>query len=212
VAHRPATPGFHYRAAVPFERLNLPADARFWPLAAQSVERFAATNGLPPRRLNALTWLVPAGAHALLARGALRAQLGGAAFMPPRVVPLGAWLGRPLRGGMGTRAELFAALRDNDWVRDAFGAQPAALWALAAGVAALADELTLAAVGDPDAFAARLQASLARHFRRRAARVMQPQAQLVLQLWHARRGADDGAAAAVRELQARAAVADALLV
>jgi hypothetical protein len=53
---------------VPFERLNLPADTRFWPLAAQSVERFAATNGLPPRRLNALTWLVPAGAHALLAR------------------------------------------------------------------------------------------------------------------------------------------------
>ena len=197
---------------MPFERLNLPADARFWPLAAQSVERFAATNGLPPRRLNALTWLVPAGAHALLARAALRAQLGGAAFMPPRVVPLGAWLGRPLRSGMGTRAELFAALRDNDWVRDAFGAQPAALWALAAGVAALADELTLAAVGDPDAFAARLQASLARHFHRRAARVMQPQAQLVLQLWHARRGADDGAAAAVRELQARAAVADAPLV
>jgi len=135
VAHRPATPGFHYRAAVPFERPEPACRRALLALAAQSVERFAATNGLPPRRLNALTWLVPAGAHAAAARAALRAQLGGAAFMPPRVVPLGAWLGRPLRGGMGTRAELFAALRDNDWVRDAFGAQPAALWALAAGVA-----------------------------------------------------------------------------
>ena len=197
---------------MPLERLDLPADARFWPLAAQAVARLATATGLPPRRLEALTWLVPAGAHALLARGALREALGGAAFMPPRIAPLAAWLGRPLRGGMGTRAELFAALRDNDWVREALTAQPAALWALAAGIAELGDELTLAAVSDADAFAARLQASLARHFHRRAARAMQPQAQLVLQLWRARRGADDGAAAAVRQLQARAAAADAPLV
>jgi ATP-dependent helicase/nuclease subunit B len=211
-SRRPSAPGLHYRAAVPLDRLDLPADARWWPLAAQAVVRFAAAAGAPPRRLDALTWLVPAGAHALLARSALRGALGGEAFAPPRIAPLQAWLGRPLRSAMGTRAELFAALRDNSWVREAFGGQPAALWALAAAIAESGDELTLAAVGDADAFATRLEASLARHFHRRAARAMQPQAQLVLQLWRARRGAGDGAAGAVRELQVRAAAAAAPLV
>jgi ATP-dependent helicase/nuclease subunit B len=208
----PAQVRFHYRAAVPTERLILPADARFWPQAARAVVDFASGQGLPARQLHTLTWLVPGGGHATLARAALREHLGGAAFMPPRISPLAAWLGRPLRSGTVARAELFAALRANAWVRDAFGPQPAALWSLAAGIAQLADELTWAAVDDAEAFAGRLQASLARHFRRRAARALQPQAQLVLQLWRARRDAGDGATAALRELQARAASADAPLV
>ena len=134
------------------ERLNLPADARFWPHAARAVVDFAAGAGLPAQRLHALTWLVPGWAHATLARGALREHLGAVAFMPPRIAPLAAWLGTPMRSGMAARAELFSALRASDWVRESFTAQPAALWALAAGIAQLADELTWAAVGDADAF------------------------------------------------------------
>jgi ATP-dependent helicase/nuclease subunit B len=95
-------------------------------------------------------------------------------------------------------------LRASAWVREAFGSQPATLWALARDVVQLCDELTLAAVSDADAFDSRLQASLARHFHRRAARALQPQAQLVLQLWRARRSADDGAVRALRELESRA--------
>jgi ATP-dependent helicase/nuclease subunit B len=189
---------------VSLERISLPADARFWPLAARAVLEFAAGQGMPAQRLHTLTWLVPGGVHATLARRALREQVGPLAFMPPRIAPLSAWLGRPLRSGTAARAELFSALRANAWVRESFGAQPAALWALAAGVALLADELSLAALGDADAFSAQLQASLARHFHRRAARALAPQAQLVLRLWHARCAADDGAAAALRQLQARA--------
>ncbi len=189
------------------DRLSVAADEQFWPCAARAVIDFAARSGVAAPRLNALTWLVPAGVHAVCARTALRERLGGTAFMPPRIAPLAAWLGRPLKSGTAARAELFAALRANAWVRDSFGPQPAALWSLAAGVAELADELTWAAIGDGEAFAGRLQASLARHFHRRAARALQPQAQLVLQLWRARRDAGDGAAAALRELQARSASA-----
>jgi len=192
---------------VPIDRLSLAADEKFWPQAARAVADLAARCGLAARSLNALTWLVPGGGHAVCARTALREHLGGVAFMPPRIAPLAAWLGRSMNSGTAARAELFAALRANAWVRDSFGPQPAALWSLAAGVATLADELTWAAVGDADAFAGRLQASLAHHFHRRAARALQPQAQLVLHLWRARRGAGDGAAAALRELNSRAAAA-----
>jgi len=94
--------------------------------------------------------------------------------------------------GTAARAELYAALRGNAWVREAFGDQPATLWSLARDVAQLSDELTWAAVDSPDAFEGRLAASLARHFHRRAARALRPQAQLVLQLWRARRSAGDG--------------------
>jgi ATP-dependent helicase/nuclease subunit B len=192
---------------VSFASIRLPADARFWPQAARAVIDFASSAGIAARQWHALTWIVPGGVHAAQARAALREQAGPAAFMPPRVLPLAAWLGRPLRSGMAARAELFAALRANAWVRESFTAQPAALWSLAASVADLADQLSFAALGEADAFAGRLQASLARHFHRRAARAVLPQAQLVLALWHARRAAGDGAAAALRELQARAAAA-----
>lgn len=195
------------RVSVAIETLHLPADARFWPQAARALLGFAGGLGLPAQRLNALTWLVPAGMHAALARAGLREALGPIAFIPPRIVTLSVWLGRPLQSGTAVRAEVFAALRASGWVREAFGEQPAALWALAAGVAQLSDELSWAAMDDAETFARRLQSSLDRHFRRRAARAMQPQAQLVLQLWHARRAAGDGAAAALRELQARAVAA-----
>jgi len=196
---------------VSIESLRLPADGRFWPQAARAVIGFAADCGLPQRRIESLTWLVPVGVQAALARAALRNEIG-AAFLPPRISPLASWLGRPLQSGIAARAELFAALRDSRWVRESFGDQPAALWSLAAAVAQLSDELTWAALDDADAFSGRLQASLNRHFHRRGARAMQPQAQLVMQLWHVRRAAGDGATAALRELQARAHNAAAPLV
>ena len=200
------------RRAVTIERQPLPADERFWPQAGRAVLDFAARHGAADVSLAGLTWLVPSGAQAQQARGALRDALGGRAFMPPRLVPLAAWLGQPLGSGTAARAELFSALRASRWVRESFGAQPAALWSLAAAVAQLGDELTYAAVGDIDTFADRLQSSLARHYRRRAARAVQPQAQLVLQLWRARQAADDGAAAALRTLQQRVAQAEGPLV
>lgn len=190
-------------AAMPIERLRLAADARFWPAAARAVRDFAQRHGAQARQLHAITWLVPNGAQAILARTALHESLGNASFIPPRIAPMPDWLGQPMFAGMGARAEIFSALRASAWVREAFGSQPATLWALARDIAQLCDELTLAAVGDADTFDGRMQASLARHFHRRAARALQPQAQLVLQLWRARRTADDGAAGALRELESR---------
>ena len=189
------------------ERMRLPADSRLWPEAGRAVCAFALRCGAPERRLQGIQWLVPNGSHAVLARAALRGALGGGAFAPPRIAPLVAWLGRPMGAGTTARAELYAALRGNAWVREAFGDQPTTLWSLARDVAELSDELTWAAVDSPDAFERRLATSLARHFHRRAARALRPQAQLVLQLWQARRNAEDGAAGAWRELAARAAQA-----
>lgn len=141
----------------------------------------------------------------MLARAALAQAIGAGAFIPPRIVPLDAWARYPLFTGVAGRVELFNALRDSDWVRSSFGGQPAALWSLAGAVAQLSDELTWLAASDPAALDGRLRASLNRHYFWRAERVLDPQAQLVLRLWHARRDADDGPARALAELQARAA-------
>jgi ATP-dependent helicase/nuclease subunit B len=195
-----------------FERLALGADRGFWTAAAGAVCEWARGHGLPTRRLQAVTWIVPAAGHAMPARRALYAALGAAAFVPPRIATLAQWLGVAPAAGVAARAEVFTALRANAWVREVFGTRPAALWALARGVVQLCDELTLAAAHDEDAFAGRLRASLARHFQRRAARALEPQAQLVLQLWRARSGAADGAAGALRALAARAAHAHGPLV
>ncbi len=184
--------------------LLIAADSRFWPAAARALANFAGGLGLPPRELQPVTWLVPSAAHALLARNGLREMMDGAAFIPPRIVPAMSWLGMPMHASIAARAELFAALRANAWVRESFGDRPAALWALAHGIAQLCDELTLAAVDRPEAFADRLQATLARHFHRRAARALQPQAQLVLQIWRARQGADDSVMRVLQELDSRA--------
>jgi ATP-dependent helicase/nuclease subunit B len=194
------------------ELCSLAPDAQFWPAAAQAVCDFALRQGAEPRQLQTVTWLVPSGTHAGLARLALRAAIGKRAFIPPRIVTLADWLGRPLQAGTSAHIEYFSALRANAWVRESFGAQPATLWALARGVSELADELTWAAADDPDALDSRLQASLVRHYRRRAARALEPQAQLVLQLWRARRSADEGPAQALRELGTRADEATAPLV
>ena len=196
---------------MPLERLDIPADSRFWPAAGQAVRAFAARCGVPERRLVDITWLVPSGAQAQPARKALHAAHGRIAFIPPRIVSLADWLGRSMEAGVEARAEIYSALRASAWVRGAFGDQPALLWTLARDVAQMGDELTWAAIGSHDTLEERLAASLARHFHRRAAQALRPQAQLVLQLWRARRS-QDAAARAWQELDARADRAAAPLV
>lgn len=190
-----------------FERLEIGADLGFWPSAASAVHEFARQQGAPALQLQSVTWLVHAGAHVGLARQALRAVVGSRAFIPPRIVPLSVWLEAPAGPGTAAQAEIFAALRGNAWVRETFGDRPGTLWALARDIVHLCDELTWSAAGSPEAFEGKLRASLASHFRRRAARALHESSQLVLQLWRARRSADDGAARALRVLSARAAAA-----
>ena len=196
---------------MPLQRLSIAVDVRFWPAAGRATLDFAARHGLRANRLQDLIWVVPSGAHAALARDGLRDALAPQAFIPPRIAPLAAWIEQPPQEAVAARAELFAALRASRWVRESFGTQPAALWALARSVAQLCEALTWAAIEGEDAFADRLQSALTRHFFRRAARALQPQAQLVLQLWRARRD-DTGAARALRALAARAAGASQPLV
>jgi ATP-dependent helicase/nuclease subunit B len=192
------------------QRVLVAADAEFWPAAARAVLEFAADLSMAPPALQRLTWVVPAGAHAAAARSALAAAVRRP-FLPPRVVPLAAWVDAPPVAADAAAFEVFAALRANAWARGAFGAQPAALWALARDVVRLADELTLAALDDAG-FDGRLQASLARHYGRRAQRALEAPAALVLSLWRARRAAGDGAAGWLAALTQRAATLDTPLV
>lgn len=195
------------------ETVRLAGDRGFWPACAAAALAFAQRHGLRDETLHRLTVVVPQGAHAQLMREALvRARAGDRpqAWLPPRLATLGAYADAAPADALALvrHAELFAALRAHAWVRANFGEAPAALWALARQIAALADELTLAALDDTRAFAQRFEAVLARHFKRRAARVIEPQAQLVLQLWralHAGRGAsNDAATALLRALRRRA--------
>lgn len=166
--------------------------------------------GEPGADLGGIDVVVPGWAHAPLLRSALHARLAAAGsprWIPPRIVTLAAWAGEPEGDRVERRVELFAALRGNAWVRESFGDQPAALWNLAAHVAAACDELTLAAIGDAASLEARLQSALARHFHRRAAQALLPQAQLVLRLWRASLDDARGAQATLGALRERAAAA-----
>jgi len=169
---------------------------------------FAAAHEMSARDLRAVHVIVPAWPQASCLRSALQRQIA-AAFVPPRIAvwPMAFTGDEP---PLGRQAELFAALRGNVWVRESFSAQPAALWSLARGIAQLCDELTWAAAASADGeadfekFSEQLQASLARHFHRRAARVLQPQRNWCCNCGARARSVDDGAVRALRELMARA--------
>ncbi|HXF45368.1 MAG TPA: hypothetical protein VNK91_04540, partial [Burkholderiaceae bacterium] len=92
------------------ERLALGADRGFWTAAAGAVCGWARGHGLPARRLQALTWIVPAAGHAVSARLGLREALGAAAFVPPRIATLAQWLGAAPAAGVAARADVFTAL------------------------------------------------------------------------------------------------------
>jgi len=84
-------------ADMPIERLHLAADAGFWAESARAVRNFAERQGASSaRQLQSITWLVPGGAQATLARAALRESLEKASFIPPRIALLSDWLGYTL--------------------------------------------------------------------------------------------------------------------
>jgi ATP-dependent helicase/nuclease subunit B len=192
--------------SLPIETLAV-ADAGFWTVVADAVLQLREqAGGEAVSDLRGIDVVVPNWAHAPFMRAALHARLkrsGHLRCIPPRIYTLAAWAGDQADDTIERRIELFTTLRASDWIRSAFGAQPAALWSLAAHVAALCDELTLAAVDGADSFEDRLQASLARHFFRRAARAVQPQAQLILQLWRAGIAQGSAISAHLAALQAR---------
>ena len=190
---------------VNLETVSAPLDGRWWDVAAARLLEFAARCGLPDRDLRTLTVLAPRLSDAPWLRGALHRALGGAAvWVAPRITTLERWAAAPSGPQTQRLVELYEALRDSNWAREAFGDRPAALWALAAELAGLADELTLAAVGSDEAFEGRWRDSVARHFQRRAARAATVQAQLVLQLWKAHSSAQFGAGALLRNWARRA--------
>lgn len=179
----------------------------FWPGVADILLRLRpAADGAPPADLRGLDVIVPSWEHAGPLRKALHARLsssGHARSIPPRIHTLATWTGETVDDTIERRLELFSALRANAWIRAAFGEQPAALWALAAHIDAVCDELTFAAVDGADALEAKLESSLTRHFHRRALRAVQPQAQLILQLWRASMARGGGAQAKIAALDAR---------
>jgi ATP-dependent helicase/nuclease subunit B len=192
-------------------KTSIVADAGFWPAVADAVLRMRQTVQKDPTAdLRGIEVIVPGWAHAPYLRNALQALLareGKARSIPPRIHTIATWAGYGADDTIERRLELFAALRANDWIRSAFGDQPAALWNLAAQVASICDELTLAALDGADAFEDQLRASLARHFARRAARAIQPQAQLILQLWRAGLSQGNATTARLAVLQARSRAA-----
>lgn len=185
------------------EHLALTTDAAYWPAVADAVLAFARAQGLPQRNLSGLQVVLTQGSHAMALRSALHARAGGA-LLPPRVRLWG-----ELAAGVGSsvihRMQLFEALRTNAWVRDHFGAQPQALWALAQQLEGLADELSYAAAARSDLSTASIEAALQRHYRQRAARSLLPQARLALELWRA--GGDARASGRLAQLNALAEAA-----
>jgi ATP-dependent helicase/nuclease subunit B len=190
---------------VTLQTVCAPLDHRWWDTAASRVLDFGAGCGLPGRDLRALTVLVPRASDGPWLRTALHRALGGAdALLAPRITTLERWVGAPPGPQTLRLVELFEALRASAWAREAFGDRPGALWALAAELARLGDELTLAAVGRDQAFEGRWHDSVARHFQRRAALAASAQSQLVLRLWKAHSSGPFGAGALLRQWSRRA--------
>ena len=183
--------------------LRVAPDERWWPAVAAQVCGLAGA-GAPVCDLRAVTVLVASLRQAADLRAALHAALQGRACLAPRILTLQAWAGFDPDRQFQQRAELFEALRRSSWVRERFGAQPGALWALARDLAQLGDELTLAACGADDAFEGRWRAAVQRNFSARAAAAAEPQTQLVLALWRAGLSADSGAAGLRARLEQRA--------
>jgi ATP-dependent helicase/nuclease subunit B len=197
-------------AETPPSRL-IAADRAFWPAVADELlalrERSQSQPGADFRGIDVI---VPGWSYAPLLRAALQGRLalaGWSKSIPPRIHTIASWAGEIADDTLERRIELFSVLRTNGWVRSAFGEQPVALWNLAALIASVCDELTFAALEGTDAFEARLNASLARHFTQRAARAVQPQAQLVLQLWRASLAQGTATSALLASLQARSRAA-----
>lgn len=177
----------------------------FWPSVAQQVIDIAQQHGTSTQ-LGNIQVVLAQGSHAAALRTALWRRLRQT-FIPPRVLLWSELAGQQKNEQLARRAQLFDVLRANPWIRIHFGAQPSALWALAQQVEALSDELTYAALNRGHELKREdIETALQRHYRQRAARVLLPQARLVLDLWKA--GGDAGAAERVDALNRWAERAD----
>ncbi len=186
---------------------RLAPDERWWAGVAQLVLDRAHASAAPlggARDLRSVTVLVPAIRDAQPLRTALYAALGCAAFVGPNIATLEQWAGATANLPLVRRTDIFAALRENGWVRERFGDQAGGLWSLVRDIETLSDELTLAACGEVEAFEDRWRVAVQRNFSRRAAAAGDAQARLVLALWRAALAHDGGAAQLRRHLQARA--------
>jgi ATP-dependent helicase/nuclease subunit B len=184
---------------VSLETAGAPLDGRWWDAAAERLLEFGERCSLPTRDLRALTVLVPRISDRPWLCGALHRVSGGTrALVAPHVTTLERWVSAPSAAHTQRLVELFEALRASAWARDAFCDRPGALWALAAELTRLGDELTFASVEHDWAFEGRWRDSIARHFQRHAAAAASVQSQLVLQLWKAHASAQFGAGALLK--------------
>ncbi|HXY21733.1 MAG TPA: hypothetical protein VEI29_03550, partial [Burkholderiaceae bacterium] len=165
--------------------LRLAPDRRWWPGVAALIQTIAPAGTFAANDFRRVVVIVPRLLHAPILHAALHTALDGASCIAPRVHTLQTFAGLAPDEDAGQRAELLGALRQSAWVRERFGTQAAALWSLAADIAALGDELTLAACGAIEAFQGRWAAAVQKNFSERAAAAGEAQAQLVLALWRA---------------------------
>jgi ATP-dependent helicase/nuclease subunit B len=189
-------------------RVAVPADRLCWERVAATVLALRGQGG--GADLGSLTVVLPTLHQAAPLREALRRlAFPGAAFVPPRMVAQDAWLGAGTEAAL-SRAEIFVALRRSRWLLEATGRPPESLWPLARQIADLGDELTFAAAAERPgswregvaSFERRLLDTVAAQFRRHAARVVEPEAQLLLQIWRAAAPAQS-AAQALHQLSER---------
>jgi len=192
--------------------LRLAPDGRWWPGVAALIGAIRPESTLASNDFRRVVVVVPRAQHVPMLQQALHARLEGAACLAPRIGTLETWVNYSPGEDAKQRAELLEALRQSAWVRERFGTQAAALWSLAADIATLGDELTLAASGAIDAFEGRWRAAVERNFSRHAAQAGNAQAQLVLALWRAGLSHGLGAARLRNALEQRVQQADGPLV
>src|SRR5262245_48516377 len=109
----------------------------FWPAVADAVLGLRQALNDATADLRGIDVVVPSWAHAQPLRNALHTRLndaGHAQFVPPRFSTLAVWSGAPTDNSIERRIELFGALRENEWIRAAFGQQPGSLWSLASRI------------------------------------------------------------------------------
>ncbi len=150
------------------------------------------------------------------------ARAAGTPRLLPRVLTLGHWLldlppdleaePKPVRSHAARLLAVQQAIREQDWLRRAFGAQTeGAAWGLAQTLLSISDELSArwledAAVRDDDDIdgddrAALLQGALQRTYAHLSERFLGQEAQIVLAFWQMLSGPDDPLPARRRALQ-----------
>ncbi|WP_454710922.1 PD-(D/E)XK nuclease family protein [Cupriavidus nantongensis] len=146
------------------------------------------------------------------------ARAAGQPRLLPRVLTLGHWLldlppeGAPVRSPAARLLAVQQAVRGQDWLRRAFGAQnETAAWGLSQTLLAICDELSArwledAAIRDDDEIdgddrAGLLQGALARTYSHLSERFLGEEARIVLAFWQALSGPDDPLPAKRRALR-----------